>query len=191
MKKNRINLIINRADYNKYQSYFNYLKIILILISVSTFIFLIISLINLQKQIKISNELNLRKSNFIKLLTDKNTEEIKIKFLEKKYQLLNQYLKEDSFSSPYYQLLLNNLSLASGEPKLKIFKINKKREIEFTVSFNNFNDLKEFFKFAESEIFINNFEELFLKSFNINNESEIKKNYQLSFKGVFKNINKL
>ncbi len=191
MKKNRINLIINRADYNKYQSYFNYLKIILILISIITFIFLIITLAILQKQIKISNELNLRKSNLIKLLTDKNTEEIKIKFLEKKYQLLNQYLKEDSFSSPYYQLLLNNLSLASTEPKLKFFKINKKRETEFIISFSNFNDLKEFFKFAESDIFINNFEKLSLKSFNINNESKIKEDYELSFKGIFKNINKL
>lgn len=191
MIKNRVNLIINRADYNKYQSYINYLKIILFSLSFISFIFLAITLINLQKQIKKSNELNLKKSNFIKLLTEKNNEEVKIKFLEKKYQLLNKYLNDDSFSSPYYQLLLENLSLASNEPKLKVFKINKNRDTEFIISFNDFKDLREFFKFTESEIFTKNFEKLSLKSFNINNELNQKEDYELSFIGKFIQIKKL
>ncbi len=189
MRKKRINLIYNQNYFLKYQILIYYIKLILVAISCLFFILVIVSLIKLSVQLKTYNNLILKKNDLINLLNKKSNEEIKLQFLIKKYQLLTDYLNEDARFLHYYQLLTDNLSHASEEVKLKTFNINKNKKVEFTISFRNFLDLKNFFQFTESPTFLNNFIRLSLKNFNVVNEkNDSNIVYELSFSGQFKNI---
>lgn len=186
MKKNKINLIINREDYQKYESYFYYLRIAFFGFFILFFIIFLAFLITLKKinyQLKI---LELKKKTLLEYLKEKTTDTAKINYIEKKYRDLKIYLKDDSYFSPYYSLLNSALLESSQSAELKHFNINKNREVDFTLSFADFNDLRNFFKFIESKKFLDNFETISLKTLNLFGKTELKKeNYELSFKGRF------
>lgn len=185
MKKTKINLIISREDYQKYEKYFYWLKIITYgLFGFFLFLFLIFVIL-----IKINSnnndKLNLQKSSLLKTLAEKKSDEARIFYLQKKYDDLNNYLKDDAFSSLYYGLLNQALKQSSESSTLKSFEINKNRQVEFSIAFEEFPELMSFFKFIESEIFLKNFETISLKSFTIIGDENKKENYELSFTGTF------
>ena len=188
MRKTKINLIINREDYQKYEKYFYWLKIATYgLFSLFIFIFIVFFIL-----IKINSDNNDRlisqKSSLLKALAEKKGDEAKIFYLQKKYEDLNIFLKDDAFSSLYYGLLSEALKQSSESSILKSFDINKNRQVEFSISFEQFTELMSFFKFIESEIFLKNFETISLKSFTIIGDKDKKENYELSFAGTFKKI---
>jgi hypothetical protein len=91
---------------------------------------------------------------------------------------------------PYYDLLNSALGTSTESAVLKSFKINKNREVDFSVAFNNFTELTNFFGFVESEPFLKNFATLSLKNFfALNENDQNKENYELSFTGQFITIN--
>jgi len=186
MKKSSINLIINREDYQKYELYFEYFKrALIILVFVFFSLFFILFLI-LKNKIDLEKKLNLQKGTLLGILKDKKLDEVKISYIEKKYQDLNTYLKEDAFSLPYYTLLNSAFHESSEAASLKTFSITKSRDVNFTIAFTDFPQLMSFFKFIESETFIKNFETISLKSFSVIGATESQKeNYELSFVGKF------
>ncbi len=186
MKKKKINLIINREDYQKYENYFVILKktiIGLVIVFFALFItfFLVIGKLNDEE-----DKLNLRKKTLLEILQQKTSDEAKISYIEKKYQDLNNFLNEDAYSSPYYSLLNTALRESTESASLKSFNINKDREVNFTIAFSDFTQLRNFFRFIESEVFLKNFETISLKSFSVIGATiDTKENYELSFVGKF------
>lgn len=191
MKKTSINLIINREDYKKYENYFVYLKIVLTIFTIFFFILFIILFTIIKTKSDKESNLLLQKESLINILKDKTSDEVKINYIEKKYQSLNTYLKDDAFSSPYYALLSSALQESSEAAKLKTFEINKDRDVVFTIAFTDFSELMSFFRFIESKIFLENFETISLRSFSVIGATELQQeNYELSFNGRFVSLNR-
>lgn len=191
MKKTSINLIINREDYQKYENTFVFLKIALVALIIVFFVlFLILSLVIKNKN-NHENNLILEKETLIRVLNEKTPDEVKIKYIEKKYQKLQDYLSEDAFTSPYYALLSSAIQESSEAAKLKTFQINKDRDVNFTIAFTDFTQLMSFFRFIESKTFLENFETISLQSFSVIGATEQQQeNYELSFKGKFISLSK-
>lgn len=150
MKKSKINLIINREDYQKFENYFFYLKIILTCFSLLFFIVSGTFFYIINNKSKKSEELGLKKITLLNVLNQKTEDEAKFTYIEKKYQDLTSYLNEDAYSSPYYSLLNSTLKDSSEAATLKSFIINKDRVASFTIAFSEFSRLRDFFGLIES-----------------------------------------
>lgn len=192
MKKSRINLLLTKENYQKYEEYFKYLKIGFFILIFLYFIIFFYFLINLKIKSDQENYLNLKKNSLLNLLQGKIDDEAKINLITKKYQALENFLKDDAFSSYYYKILKSSLNQSSQSAILKTFDIDKQRNVNFSVIFYDFADLKRFFQYFEDKNFTKNFEQLTLKNFNIigalDNQQE---NYQLDFKGKFYPLEKI
>lgn len=137
--------------------------------------------------------MNLQKKTYLQLLTERRSDEAKINYIQKKYLDLKTFLKDDAASVPYYQLLSDaikdsstSLTINSSESaSLKSFEINKERLASFTISFSAFDELMNFLKFAESQTFIKNFENISLKNFVFIGDKDKMESYELSFSGKF------
>lgn len=188
MKKTKINLIINREDYQKYEKYFYWLKIATYGLFGLFLIIFIIFFVLIKVDSNKNDQLILQKANLLKALNEKQENEAKIFYLQNKYNDLKDFLKDDAFSSSYYGLLNQALKQSSESSILKSFAINKDRQVNFSISFQEFPELINFFKFIESEVFLKNFETITLKNFTIIGNDNQKENYELSFSGVFVKI---
>ncbi len=192
MRKKRINLIINREDYRKYEEIFYYLQNGVYLILFILFIILIYFLITINNLNKKIDYLNLEKTSILKIISANTDKYAKLNYLRKKYSDLISFLKEDASSSQYYSLLNNSLQDSSQSAKIKTFIVDKNRNFEFTVVFSDFSSMRNFFQFLETEKFLKNFEKIFLKNFYIIGATIDKgENYELSFYGVFMPYEKL
>lgn len=186
MKRHRLNLLVTKEDYRKYEIIFNRIKIFSLLISIFLFIFAVIVYFNFyQKKVIIENLLK-EKNEIIEKTSSKNQDVSKLNALINRYQLLVKNINEDANFVPYYSLLISSLSESTNSAKIKMFKINKQRDIEFTIGFEKFNELMNFFKLIESKKFLDNFEVLSLKNFNLITDSLLIQNYELVFNGRFK-----
>jgi len=185
MKKNRINLLISREDYRRYENYFEQLKLSAAILTVILFIFFISFYLILRNKFSLNERMNLQKKTYLQLLTERRADEAKINYIQKKYMDLKTFLKNDASSAPYYQLLSDAIKDSSESASLKSFEVNKDRTTSFTISFTAFDKLMNFLKFAESQTFIKNFENISLKSFVIVGDKEKKESYELSFIGKF------
>src|SRR3989338_7671731 len=185
MKKNRINLLISREDYRRYENYFEQLKLSAAILTVILFIFFISFYLILRNKFSLNERMNLQKKTYLQLLTERRADEAKINYIQKKYMDLKTFLKDDASTTPYYQLLSDAIKDSSQSASLKSFEVNKNRITSFTISFTAFDKLMNFLKFAESQTFIKNFENISLKSFVIVGDKEKKESYELSFIGKF------
>jgi hypothetical protein len=185
MKKNRINLLVSREDYQKYENYFEQLKLSATALTVILFILFISLYIFLKNKFNLYEDMNLQKQTYLQLLTKRVGDEAKINYIQKKYSDLKTFLKDDASSTAYYQLLSDAIKDSSESASLKSFEVNKNRLTSFTISFSAFDKLMDFLKFVESQTFIKNFENISLKNFVILGEKEKKESYELSFIGKF------
>jgi type II secretory pathway component PulL len=186
MRKNKINLLINREDYQKYQDIFRRLRLVAVILVIIFFSLFLIFYLTLKSKNDKVDALNLQKKTLLEILKDKKNDEAKINYFQKKYLDLKTFLKEDAFPSPYYSLLNSALVESSQAATMKSFEINKDREVSFTISFSDFEKLTSFLKFIESETFLNNFEDISLKSFSVaGGEDKSEDKYELSFVGKF------
>ena len=185
MKKNRINLLISREDYRKYENYFEWLKLSVTLLTVILFVIFISFYLVLRNKFNIYEKMNLQKKTYLQQLTERKDDEAKINYIQKKYTDFKTFLKEDASSLPYYQLLSDAIKNSSESATLKSFQVNKDRESSFTITFTVFDTLRDFLKTAESQTFIKNFENITLKNFVVIGDKEKNENYELSFSGKF------
>lgn len=182
MKKNRINLLVSREDYQKYESFFEQLKLSAAVLTVILFIFFISVYLVLRNKFSLYENMNLQKKTYLQLLSERRGDEAKINYIQKKYLDMKTFLKDDAASAPYFQLLSDAIKDSSESASLKSFEINKDRMASFTISFSAFDELMNFLKFAESQTFIKNFENISLNSFVVLGKKE---SYELSFSGKF------
>ncbi len=185
MKKNRINLLVNREDYQKYENVFERFKLSAAILTFILFVFFIFFYLLLKSRFNTYERMNLQKKTYLEQLSERRSDEAKINYIQKKYLDLKTFLKDDASSTPYYQLLSDAIKTSSQSASLKSFEVNKDREASFTIIFTDFERLMEFLKFAESKDFINNFENISLKNFVVIGNKEKKESYELSFKGKF------
>lgn len=185
MKKNRINLLVSREDYRKYENYFEWLKLSVTLLTVILFVIFVSFYLVLRNKFNIYEKMNLQKKIYLQQLTERKDDEAKINYIQKKYLDFKTFLKEDAASLPYYQLLSDAIKNSSESATLKSFQVNKDRESSFTITFTVFDTLRDFLKIAESQAFIKNFENISLKNFIVIGDKEKNENYELSFSGKF------
>lgn len=189
MRKNQINLLVNREDYQRYEIFFERLKLLFFILTLGLFIFFVSFYLILKNKFNTYEKLNLQKKTYLQLLRERRSDEAKINYIQKKYLDLKNFLKDDAASTPYYQLLSTAIINSSQTASLKSFEVNKNRESSFTIFFSDFDKLMEFLKFAESKSFIENFETISLKNFIVIGNKEKKDSYELSFSGKFVPIN--
>lgn len=244
MKQTKINLLVNKQDYQKVEKYFYVIRYI-------TFFFIIIFalslgyvFIQLRNQNNSLNELSNKKKALLESLANKEEDEAKIIFINNKYNTLKKFEEEDVKGLPYYNLLITALSQNSSDEdisqseqieedvlgisetestesadvsednlqlatesalikksaefelgSLETFKLDKERNVEFTVTFNNLTRFIHFISFVESDKFLNYFEHLAINGFNLTHSTKSqslelqKENYKLSLKGRFIKIN--
>jgi hypothetical protein len=189
MKKNRINLLINREDYQRYENIFERFKLsagILTGILAVIFAFFYISI---RGKFNTYERMNMEKQNYLLLLTSRRSDEAKINYIEKKYSDLKKFMKDDASSVAYFEILSDSLKSSSDSAKLKSLEVDKARNTNFIVTFSVFDKMMSFLKFAESEMFLNNFETISLKNLVIAGTNKENENYELSFVGRFAPIN--
>jgi hypothetical protein len=185
MKKNRINLLVNRDDYQSYENLFEHLKLIAAILTVILTIIFTYFYISIKNKFNIYEKMNLEKKTYLQLLTNRKGDEAKINYIQKKFLDLKTFLKNDAYSLPYYQLLSDAIKDSSESASLKSFEVNKDRMTSFAISFSAFDGLMNFLKFVESPTFIKNFEDITLKNFVVIGNKERKESYELSFSGIF------
>ncbi|MDO8609997.1 MAG: hypothetical protein Q7R95_05580 [bacterium] len=191
MKKTKLNLLTNREDYQKLERYFTLLRTFSIILPIIFFILLAIYFAIVLTQVKTIETLNSNKKIIVEALASKEKEQASLIIINKKYQVLKEYIQDDAQSLPYYNLLTTAINTSSESGSLKSFIIEKNRNTSFTVSFNDFSELLNFFKFVESKKFLKNFEKVSLKSFSAsgglaNQVNSLKKEvYDLSFSATF------
>jgi hypothetical protein len=185
MKKNRINLLINREDYQKYEGLFNQLKLSAVVLALILFVIFLSFFIILRNKRNLYDNMNLQKQTYLQLLTERRNDEAKINSIQKKYLNLKTFLKDDASSAPYYQLLSDAIGVSSQSATLQSFEVNKDRKVSFTIAFASFDNLMNFLKFAESPDFIKNFENIFLNNFVVAGNKDKVESYELSFSGKF------
>ncbi|MFZ6034854.1 MAG: hypothetical protein ACOYUB_01740 [Patescibacteria group bacterium] len=185
MRKSKINLAISREDYQKYELFFQRLKIAVAVIAVIFFGVMITVFFILANKNAQNTQLKQQKNSFVTALGSKQGDEAKIFYLQKKYADLETFMKNDASSLPYYSLLNDALKESSKSSAIKSFVIDKSRSASFTIGFNSFPDLLDFFRFIESKEFLKNFESVSLKSFSVIGDDKNQENYEISFFGKF------
>lgn len=185
MKKNNINLLINREDYQKYENFFERLKLVVAILTVILFIIFTFFYFLIKNKFDTYEKESLRKKSYLELLNSRTADEAKINYIEKKYKDLKLFLKDDASSVAYYELLSNAISNSSESAKLTSLEVDKTRNTSFTITFSLFEKMMDFLKFAESKIFLNNFESISLKNLIIIGDKDKNENYELSFTGKF------
>ncbi|KKP60295.1 MAG: hypothetical protein UR56_C0026G0003 [Candidatus Roizmanbacteria bacterium GW2011_GWC2_34_23] len=185
MKKNIINLLINREDYQKYENLFERLKLTATILTIILAILFTYFYISIKNKFNIYEKMNLQKKTYLQMLTNRRGDEAKINYIEKKYSDLKNFLKDDASSVTYFEILSDSIKNSSESARLKSLEVDKTRNTSFTITFSVFEKMMDFLKFAESEVFLNNFENISLKNLIIVGDNKSQENYELSFTGKF------
>lgn len=192
--KKRINLFIKKKKSpiapfatDRINFYSTIIGIILFVI----FLFFIFLQIQVQAQ---KNSLIKEKEDLYGFILSNKDEIAKMNLYNHKNAQLQTFLQDDAEFLPYYNLLKDAL-LKDEDPSLDqvldFMQIDKDKNTEFTVRFTEYQPAYEFLKVMESKEFLDNFIELKLVGFNLNDtitSSAEKKGYELQFNGKFKPI---
>ena len=108
MKKNIINLLINREDYQKYENLFERLKLTATILTIILAILFTYFYISIKNKFNIYEKMNLQKKTYLQMLTNRRGDEAKINYIEKKYSDLKNFLKDDASSVTYFEILSEN-----------------------------------------------------------------------------------
>lgn len=192
--KKRINLFIKKRK-NSIEpfvtdriNFYSTLMGILLFVIFLVFIFL---QIRVQAQ---KNSLIKEKQDLYSFILSNKEEVAKMNLYSHKNAQLTSFLKDDAQFLPYYNLLKDAIIKnedPSQDPVLDYMSIDKDKNTDFTVRFLEYQPAYVFLKVMESQTFLDNFIELKLVGFNLNdvaNSVADKKGYELQFKGKFKPI---
>jgi hypothetical protein len=217
MKSKKINLLLSRKNYQQIEKYFSYIKYVTFILMVVFSVFLVYIFYTLQDQNKKIKSLQNEKKRYLELSKNSIINEANIAYIQKKYNIMNEFAKNDVKSLEYFSLLIRALSqksstssessqLASSsaliepllaqqqiaeEGKITGFKLDQNRNVEFKISFNNFQRVMDFLTFIEGDDFLKYFQQLSFNQFDLKSlrkQNNIE-NYELSFKGIFNKLN--
>jgi len=188
MKKG-INLLKTQKRFIHLENFFSKIKggtILIFFIFLTTYL-VFYYLLFLQKQ-KIDGLVSQKKVLLDFFLQNKEVEAKFVYFRNKQKQISN-ILKEDVNFFPYYNLLKESLKQVNVEAQLDSVVIDKSKSVSFSLSFNNYSGLLSFLKFAESDDFLENFNQLSLINFSRDDKQTQRNDYKLNFSGKFINLN--
>lgn len=197
--KKRLNLLNRKKRFDAFASYALKIKRFGTVAGIAlffVFLYVVINTITLKNEI---SQLAKKKELYLSVLFNEKDVEANIRYFKGKQTQLLNYEKDDAHFVPYYQVLLNVLSSsASQSARLDTIEIDKNRDTSFVVKCNEYNGMVAFLKYVESDEFLSNFETLSMASLNLSRESpdairganqqKVNKNYQLQFKGRFKEL---
>ena len=194
--KKRLNLFNRKKRFDFFSAYANKVKrygSVFGVIFFLLFVFIIIQTISVRGQVQ---TLTKKKQLYLALLINDKDIEANTRYFKGKQTQLLKYEKDDARFLPYYSVLVSALSSSSQSATLDSIEIDKNRDATFIVKFGDYDGMVQFLKYVESEEFLDNFEALSMASLNLSRESSgtkvqsaLNKNYQLQFKGRFKEIN--
>lgn len=156
-------------------------------------IFLIFIFLQVQVQAQKNSLINEKEELYNFILANKD-DVAKMNLYTHKNEQLQLFLKDDAEFLPYYNLLKDALDKNGDpalDPVLDYMSINKDKRTEFTVRFTEYQPAYEFLKVMESQEFLDNFIDLKLVGFNLNDTVTAfsqKEGYELQFKGKFRPI---
>ena len=194
--KRRLNLFNRKKRFDFFSDYANKIKkygtgagVILFLV----FVFIIIQTISVRGQVL---NLTKKKQLYLSLLMNDKDIEANTRYFKGKQTQLLTYEKDDARFLPYYSVLVSALSSSLQSATLDSIEIDKNRESTFIVKFKDYDGMVQFLRYVESPEFLNNFDALSMASLNLSRasgssarvQSTVNKNYQLQFKGRFKEI---
>lgn len=186
--RKRINLLKANKKFVETESAFLKLKNFAILIF---FIFLAVNLalffFILRQNQKLS-ALTEQKQLLLNFLIDNKEADAKFSYFRGKEKQIKQVLLEDVNFYPYYNLLKDSLDKFAVGANLYSVTIDKTKATSFTISFQNYDNLIDFLRFAESDEFLKNFNQLSLVKFSRNDTQLSKNDYRLNFVGSFINL---
>ncbi len=189
--KNRINLFTKKKNTSIPIGVSNTINLYGTILGVILFIiFLVFTGLFLQVEIK-KNALAAEKQDLSDFILKNKDQIAKMNLYSHKSGQLHQFLKDDAEFLPYYNLLKEALvsNGASQAAILDTMQIDKNKNTEFTVRFVQYEPAYEFLKSMEADTFLDNFLELKLVSFSLNQVTLLdKRGYELKFKGKFKPI---
>lgn len=196
--KKRLNLFSRKKRFDSFALFAMQVKRIGTLAGIvlfGIFLFVIIQTFMLRSQLQ---DLTKKKELYLSVLSQEKDTEANIRYFKGKQTQLYNYEKDDARFVPYYSVLLKVLSLSSSHSAtLDSIEIDKNRATSFIVKFSDYDSMVEFLKYVESDDFLNNFETLSMASLNLSREvapniratQKTSRNYQLQFKGKFKELN--
>lgn len=185
MKKG-INLLVKQQKYLNLEKAFKKLKFLVAVLFViflsSNLLLFFLSTRQKSNIERISGE----KKELLDYLIQNKQVEAKFVYFRNKQRQLSNILKEDVNFYPYYELLTQSLAPVP-QAVLETVTIDKSKVVNFIVSFPDYSSMLVFFKIAESEAFLKNFNRLVLNQFT--NSVNAGQRYQLIFKGSFIPLN--
>ena len=187
--KKRINLLKTQKRFINIENAFRKLKTITIVLF---FIFLTVYLAFfylLAKQKQSIDALLSQKEGLIEFFIQNKEVEAKFVYFRNKQRQLTDILKEDVNFFPYYNLLGESINTFTTGARLESVLIDKAKSVKFSVSFESYVDLIDFLRYAESEDFLKNFNQLTLINFSNTDAQETRKDLILNFSGNFINLN--
>jgi len=149
------------------------------------FIFLVVQVVQLNTE---QQKLFEKKETYLKYLMNEKDIEASVRYFKSKQTQMNTFLKNDAHFLPYYTVLKNSLDNADTKPILDTIDIDKDRNTQFIVKFENYDEMLLFLKYIESETFLKNFVSISLQTFSINKQTINSNRYELSLKGTFKEL---
>ena len=187
MKKKRINLLLRKRDYHQVELFFHILRLSVYGIGLFLVVVIIIVFWVSQKQSKQLSSLMKEQRNIQLAIKKKQDVKERLLLLSVKNSQLKKFMGNDVNFLPYYKLLRETISHSTTAAILDNVVVDKDKNVNFDVLFPDYNSFIDFFSFAESDDFLSKFQRLSLNSFVADEESVNK--YDLSFSGVFKNLN--
>jgi len=188
MKKG-INLLKTQKRFIHLENVFRTVKsgtIVIFFVFLATYL-VFYYLLSRQKQ-KI-NGLISQKKELLDFFIQNKEVEAKFVYFKNKQNEISNILKEDVNFFPYYNLLKESLKQVNVEAQLESVLIDKSKSVSFSLSFNNYSGLLTFLKFAESDDFLQNFNQLSLINFSRDDSRAKNSEYKLNFSGKFINLN--
>ena len=183
MKKQHINLLLNKKDYFHYEKYFLIFRYFVYFLGMSVIIF-ILYIFSIKRRLNIENShLVKEKMEVNKYLQSSRSLQNDITYLSYKKGRIKSILKSDAHFYPYYKLLTETLKKATASASLSNLKIDSKRNTVFSVIFKSYEDMYNFLTFAESSTFLDNFSRLYLNNFLASSKKNME--YKLTFSGQF------
>lgn len=195
--KKRINLFSRKKRFDVFAAYASKIRFYGTVIGVFLFVIFMIVIYQIYTIQKDLRDLTKKKQLYLSVLLDEKDIEANIRYFKGKQTQLTTFEKDDAHFLPYYSVLVNVLKTSTNSATLDRVEIDKNRNTTFIVKFTDYDSMISFLKYVESPDFLDNFDALSMASLSLsrntqNTEVSIvsqNKNYQLQFKGKFKQIN--
>ena len=186
--KKRVNLLrANRKFVDREALFLKIRSSIIAIFFILLFLNIVLYLLLARQQNTIV-QLGEQKKGFVDFFLQNKEADAKFAYFRGKQKQLSSILRQDVNFYPYYNLLKDSLDNYAVDAQLYSVAIDKTKSTNFTISFQNYENLINFLRYAESEEFLKNFNQLSLVNFSKKEQLTERADYRLNFIGKFINL---